>query len=92
MTPVTFFESFPLIHVIDEGGVLAEVPDEVLDVDAEVASWKSFTLIVGLEKVKPAADNCKKPPESLTTVVATFAVPSMLTTETVALIGAFEKP
>ena len=97
MTPVTFLESFPLRHVIVVGAVFAagafvEVDGAFLELVEGVASWNNFTLIVGFENVKPAADKSKKPPESLITVVATFEDPSMFITETVALIGAVEKP
>ncbi|MFM7462633.1 MAG: hypothetical protein ACKO29_00955, partial [Actinomycetota bacterium] len=46
------------------------------------------TRIVGVEKVKPSAARVKKPSFSLTTVVATCAVPADVTTLTFASTGA----
>ena len=65
----------------------------VVGVDDEVAvGWLNFTRMVGLENVNPVADNRRKPSESRIEVVATFAVPSTATTETVADTGASVKP
>lgn len=67
--------------------------DVDVDVDDEVAvGWLNFTRMVGLENVNPVADNRRKPSESRIEVVATFAVPSTATTETVADTGASVKP
>lgn len=67
--------------------------DADVDVDDEVAvGWLNFTRMVGLENVNPVADNRRKPSESRIEVVATFAVPSTATTETVADTGASVKP
>ena len=65
----------------------------VVGVDDEVAvGWLNLTRIVGLEKVNPVADSRRKPSESRIEVVATFAVPSTATTETVADTGASVNP
>ena len=67
--------------------------DADVDVDDEVAvGWLNFTRMVGLENVNPVADNRRKPSESRIEVVATFAVPSTATTETVADTGASVNP
>lgn len=67
--------------------------DADVDVDDEVAvGWLNFTRMVGLENVNPVADNRRKPSASRIEVVATFAVPSTATTETVADTGASVKP
>ncbi len=70
-------------------GVLVGV---VVDFEASVDFWDNFTLIVGLENVKPATESRTNPPDVLTRVVITFAAPSLLITETVALIGASVNP
>ena len=54
--------------------------------------WLSFTRTVGAENVKPFADRVSHPSLSLTTVVATWEVPSEEIIETEAEIGAFENP
>jgi hypothetical protein len=56
------------------------------------ASCDSFTLIFGVEKVKPAAVIFSQPSLSLMTVVATEGVPSELETSIFAWIGAEPKP
>lgn len=50
----------------------------------------SFTLTVGLEKVKPFTERLIQPFLSDTAVVATLDSPDPPTTDTDALIGAFE--
>lgn len=52
----------------------------------------SFTLIVGLEKVKPDAVSLIRPSRSLTDSVEMTFVPPSLSMETVAEIGASLKP
>lgn len=93
LDPVTFLLVFPLTQVI--------VFDDNFEAFAGFLAWtgavaslpppcESFTLRVGLEKVKPVADKWSHPPDSRTVVVAIFASPASPTTEIVALIGADE--
>lgn len=74
------------------------VEDELADGVGEAAGdgvadvWESFTLIVGLEKVKPAALSLMRPPTSLTDSVEMMFVPPSLSMESVAEMGALLKP
>ncbi len=92
LTQVTFFDA------VAAGFFTADVEDEPADGvgDAEgdgvADAWESFTLIVGLEKVKPAALSLISPSASLTDSVEIMFVPPSLSMESVAEIGALLKP
>ena len=84
---------FVVVDVAETAAAVDVDVDADVDVDDEVAvGWLNFTRMVGLENVNPVADNRRKPSESRIEVVATFAVPSTATTETVADTGASVKP
>ena len=74
--PVTFLMVLPLTQAI---------------VDTATFDCVSLARTIGEENSKLLADNESHPSFSPTTTVAICGVPSALVTETVALIGAFEK-
>ena len=92
LTQVTFFDA------VAAGFFTADVEDEPADGvgDAEgdgvADAWESFTLIVGLEKVKPEALSFINPSFSLTDSVEMMFVPPSLSMESVAEMGALLKP
>ena len=87
---MTTFAAVEVVEVLAEALVVVELLDACVD---EVAvGWLSFTRIVGLEKVNPAADKRRNPPTSRIDVVATLDVPSTATTETVAEIAPSVNP
>jgi len=92
LTQVTAFD------VVPSGFLTVEVEDGdeegvgVADGVGEEAAWESFTLIVGLEKVKPEALSFINPSFSLTDSVEMMFVPPSLSMESVAEIGALLKP
>jgi hypothetical protein len=81
---VTFLVVLPLTHVIVVFfgvAALAEALGEgVAEGAGDGASCESLTLMLGVEKVKPAAVIFNQPSFSLITVVATDGVPSELDT------------
>ncbi len=93
---VTFLVVFPLTHVIEVFFMAAGFAVGLGVGDAEgagfEASWESFTLIFGVEKVNPAAVIFNQPSLSLIIVVATDGVPSELETSILAWIGADPNP
>jgi hypothetical protein len=81
---MTFFDA------VAAGFFTADVEDA--EGDGVADAWESFTLIVGLEKVKPAALSLISPSASLTDSVEIMFVPPSLSMESVAEIGALLKP
>jgi len=92
LTQVNFFDAF--VAGFFTVGVEDELADGVREAEGEGVAdvWESFTLMVGLENVKPAALSLMRPSTSLTDSVEMMFVPPSLSMESVAEMGALLKP